>query len=77
MRSPWNGGSISRRSRRWRSPSSSRIEFPPSEDLRMTFASPARNTSGSPAQICVTAAGSEKNTIGCSIRGTRSENALP
>ena len=43
----------------------------------MTFASPARRTSGSPVQMSLIAAGSEKKTIGSAMRGMRMENAGP
>jgi len=68
---------MSRRSFKWRSPSSRSSECSPSTERSTALAWPACSSSGSPVHRSRTAAGSAKITIGTSSRGIRSVNALP
>jgi len=64
MRSPWKGGSISRRSRVCREPSTARRELAPRSGWRTALASPAWRASSSPVRISLIAAGLLKSTNG-------------
>ena len=64
IRSPWKGGSRSRRSRRWRASSRSRTELEPTIGSSTMLASPACITSAGPVKIVRTSSGSQRTTSG-------------
>src|SRR4051794_13775477 len=70
MRSPWNGGSISLRWRRWVAPSSTRIELGPNTGSNRSKprAAPAFSASRSPGAIALIASGVDTNTYGVPFR---------